>query len=230
MNSRYSGLALLAALVFAPAASAHPPGENLDEILGSKERYFQAVDVPARSFRLADPDGTTVTLADLSDKVVVLNFIYASCPDVCPLHAEVLADIQAMINQTPMKDLVQFISITTDPTNDTPDVLKAYGPVHGLDPGNWTFLTVKPGQAENATRELAEAFGHKFITTGNGYQTHGVVTHVIDRDGRWAANFHGLRFEPLNMVLYVNGLINKPHAAGKKPEPGWWERLKRLFQ
>src|SRR3546814_10249326 len=28
------------------------------------------------------------------------------------------------------------------------------------------------------------------------------------RGGRWAANFHGLRFNSVNMVLYINGLIN----------------------
>uniref|UniRef100_UPI0013D81A57 SCO family protein n=2 Tax=Pseudomonadota TaxID=1224 RepID=UPI0013D81A57 len=72
---------------------------------------------------------------------VVLHFIYTSCPDVCPLHAEKIAEIQKMVNSTPMKDQVVFTSITTDPSKDTPDVLKAYGPAHGLDPVNWLFLT-----------------------------------------------------------------------------------------
>jgi protein SCO1 len=31
---------------------------------------------------------------------------------------------------------------------------------------------------------------------------------VIDRGGRFAAKFHGLRFDPLNLVMYVNGLTN----------------------
>ena len=58
---------------------------------------------------------------------------------------------------------------------------------------------------------------------------HGVVTHVIDRGGRFAAKFHGMRFDPLNMVLYVNGLTNNvPKPA--KPEPGWWDSLKAMFR
>ena len=81
--------------------------------------------------------------ADFHGKVVVLHFVYASCPDFCPLHAEKLAEVQEMVNQTLMKDLVQFVSITSDPANDTPEVMRAYGPAHGIDPVNWVFLTVQ---------------------------------------------------------------------------------------
>ena len=154
------------------------------------------------------------------------SFIYASCPDVCPLHAEKLAQIQEMANQTPMKDHVQFISITTDPTNDTPDVLRQYGPAHGLDSSNWVFLTTKPGQPEDATRQLAEAFGHKFMKTEDGYQIHGIVTHVIDKDGRWRGNFHGLKFQPVNMVVFMNALANDHHHEGAASEIGFWSKVR----
>src|SRR3546814_12465882 len=72
-----------------------------------------------------------------------------------------------------------------------------------------------PGQPEDATRLPAEAHGHKFTETEDGYQVHSVVTHVFDREGRWRANFHGLRFEPTNLVLFMNALVNeadKPHG------------------
>ena len=46
-----------------------------------------------------------------------------------------------MVNQTPMRDRVSFIAITTDPKGDGPDVLKAYGAKQGLDPINFVFLT-----------------------------------------------------------------------------------------
>lgn len=50
--------------------------------------------------------------------------------------------------------------------------------------------------------------------------------HVTkDRDGRLAAKFHGLRFESMNMILYINGLTNAPHEAEKVADEGWWDRL-----
>ena len=230
MRTRYLALALLVAMVSVSSVEAHHPGADLDKVMGSKERYFQAIDRPAPAFELVDTKGNAVALSDYADKVVILHFVYANCTDICPLHTAKLAEIQAMINRTPMKDMVQFVGITTDPESDTPDVLEAYGANHGLGRVNAAFLTKRSAQGEDATRSLAEAFGHKFVKVGDGYQMHSIVTHIIDRGSRWAANFHGLGFEPVNMVLYVNGLINSARTPGAKPEPGWWGKFKGLFE
>ena len=221
-------LALALAVMTTSMASAHSL-KDLETMLGDKEKFFQPIDKRAPGFTLRNADGETVRLADLRDKVVVLHFIYARCPDVCPLHADRIAEIQQMVNQTPMKAQVQFISITTDPVNDNAKVLRDYGPAHGLDPVNWTFLTTAPDQPEDTTRRLAEAYGHKFSKTEDGYQVHGIVTHVIDREGRWRANFHGLKFEPVNLVLFVNALVNDVHRPDEHRQKSWWNRLRDLF-
>jgi len=210
----------------APSAPAHAPGE-LDRELLERERYFQPMNQEAPGFTLQDADGRTVRLADLRGKVVVLSFIYASCPDVCPLHSERIAEIQAMINQTPMKDQVQFVSITTDPARDTPEVLRDYGPAHGLASANWEFLTRAPGEPDDATLRLAEAYGLKFKLAEGGDQMHAVVTHVIDQTGRLRARFHSLKFESTNLVVFVNDLVND--AWSEKRKPGFWERLRGLL-
>jgi len=224
---RRAVLTTIAAAITAPAFG-HSTGE-LADLLGDKERFFQALDKETPDFTLSDADGKLYSPADFHGKVVVLHFVYASCPDFCPLHAEKLAEVQEMVNQTLMKDLVQFVSITSDPANDTPEVMRAYGPAHGIDPVNWAFLTAAPGQQEDATRKLVEAFGHKFTVTDYGFQVHGVVTHMIDKSGRRRANFYGLRFDPTNMVLFINALTNdsaKPHG---RSDPTMWERVKGLF-
>ena len=203
----------LAAAIAGSEAAAHSMQE-LEGELRERARYFQPLEGRAApGFTLRDADGREVSLGDFRGKAVVLHFIYASCPDACPLHADLVARIQAMVSRTPMRDLVQFISITTDPVNDTPEVLRAYGPAHGLDSANWVFLTSGPERPE-ATRELVERFGHKFSETEGGAQVHSVVTHVIDREGRWRANVHGLEFEPVNLVTYLNALTNDHHGPG----------------
>ena len=221
-------IALALALVAMPAA-AHHPGHQLDEVMGSREKYFQAVDKETPPFSLVDADGRAVTLADFKGKVVVLHYIYASCPDVCPLHADRIAEVQALVNASPMKDQVQFVSVTTDPKSDNREVMRGYGPAHGLDAANWSFLTITDGQPEDTSRELAKAFGHTFTKTKGNYQVHGVVTHVIDKQGRWRANFHGLRFAPVNLVLYVNGLVNEHTPPPQSQAKGWWDKLRELF-
>ena len=227
---RSHSIAISAALAVAGASNA--AAHSLDELeaqLGDREQYFQPIDKEAPDFTLQDAEGRAVALQDLRGKVVVLHFIYTNCPDVCPLHAERIAKIQEMVNQTPMRELVQFVTITTDPAHDTPEVMREYGPAHGLDPVNWMFLTSGPDRPEDTTRKLAERFGHTFTQTEEGYQIHGVVTHVIDREGRWQANFHGLEFEPTNLVVYVNALVNDAGTSHAHEPQSFWEAIRGWF-
>lgn len=226
---RLCAATLMLAAVTAPGLTAAHSLAEVEGELGGKERYFQPIDRAAPDFMLRDPAGRVVRLTKLRGEVVVLHFIYASCPDVCPLHAEKIAEIQAMVNRTPMKEQVRFVTITTDPLRDTPVVMQDYGPAHGLDPANWTFLTTLSDQPEDQTRRLAEAFGHTFTTTGDGMQMHGIVTHVIDQDGQWRGNFHGLEFEPTNLLVYLNAFVNRAQAPHPHVEPSLWERLRGLL-
>ena len=201
------GLALAAAV---PAqASAHSLKE-LEDQLTAREPYIQVVNRPAPDFALQDADGHMTSLKDLRGRVVVLYFIYASCPDVCPLLSEKIATIQQQINTTPMRDIVEFVAVTTDPERDTPNVLRAYGPAHGLDLVNWRFLTSGVDHP-TVTRELAKVYGLEFTPMGDGTLMHGLVTHVIDKSGNLRARFHGLKFKNISLILYVNALSNDTH-------------------
>jgi len=226
--SRRAVLGLAMTLLFAPSAFTHSLKE-VEQNIHDQEKYFQPVDSEAPGFTLQDADDRVVRLADFKGRVVVLNFIYINCPDFCPLQSEKIAEIQKMMNITPMKDQVQFISITTDPKRDTGQVLRDYGENHGLDAANWVFLTIAPGQAEDTTLKIAESYGLKFVVTKDGEQMHGVVTHVIDQDGRLRGRFHSLRFQNVNFVMYVNALINKVQMPHADDEPGFWAKLKEMF-
>ena len=196
--------------------------------MSRKERLFQPIGKPAPEFSLSDAGGRPVAAADFRGKVVVLHFIHASCRDACPPHADKIAEVQMLVNASPMRDSVRFLSITTDPVKDSPEVMRAYGRLHGLDPANWTFLTRSPGQPENATRRLAQAFGHTFSQAGDGSRPDGVVTHIVDKQGRWRANFHDLGFTSVNVVLYVNALVNDARHSPAE-QKGLWSRLRELF-
>jgi len=223
--SRRAVLCLMMTFPFAVQASSHSLKE-VEENLYEKEKYYQPVDVEAPGFALQDANGRTLKLTDFKGKVVVLHFIYTNCPDVCPLHAEKIAAVQKMVNITPMKGQVRFITVTTDPKRDAGQVLRDYGDNHGLDPVNWMFLTAAAGDPEDTTRRLAKAYGVEFRMAADGSeQMHGVVTSIIDQDGVLRARFHGLDFQNVNLVIFINALINKvqvPHADRK---PGFWERL-----
>ena len=199
---------MLASMGVAPAA-AHSL-KDLEGQLLKRERYVQMMSKKAPEFTLLDADGSRVRLSDFAGKVVVLNFVFTNCPDVCPLHSEAIASIQKAINPAPMKGLVQFVTITTDPKRDTPAIMKTYGSAHGLDPVNWVFLTSGPDKPA-VTRELAWRYGLKFMQTKEGYQMHGVVTHLIDKSGNLRGKYFGLKFNETNMIVHINALTNDNH-------------------
>lgn len=209
------GLALAAATA-APAA-AHSV-KALEAKILERETYVQMTDTPAPGFTLQDADGREVRLDDFKGKVVVLNFVYARCKDVCPLHSNVIASIQERINATPMRDAVQFVSIATD-TEDAPetaDIMRSYAARFGLDPVNWMFL-YRGLAPKDGTIKLAERFGLKFSYTEDGDQVHGVVTHVIDKRGVMRGRYHGLKFDPVNLIMHVNALTNEhDHGTARR--------------
>ena len=93
--------------------------------MAEKEEAFQRVgEAEAPSFELQDPDGEPVNLSDFEDKVVVLHFVDATCSGVCPPIAAKIAAIQSSLNSSPMESMVQFVSVTTDPADDNPDVMR----------------------------------------------------------------------------------------------------------
>ena len=201
------GLTMVVATI--TSATAHSLKDLEDKLL-KREAYVEIVNKKAPEFSLQEADGVQVRLSDFAGKVVVLNFVYTNCPDVCPLHSEAIASIQEAINATPMKDLVQFVTITTDPERDTLAVMLTYGPTHGLDPVNWVFLTSGPDKPV-VTRGLAGRYGLKFTPSKDGYQMHGVVTHLIDKSGNLRARYHGLKFNETNMIVHINALTNDYH-------------------
>lgn len=218
------GAFVAVAVAFAAADVAAHSLEEVEEGLSEREYYVQMVERPAPAFTLQDAGGRQISLADYRGKVVVLWFIYATCPDVCPLQSRVLAGVQEDINRTAMRDLVQFVAITTDPEQDTPEVLRDYGPAQGLDPANWVFLTKGPDQPDEITRELAKGYGVEFVPTDDGMQMHGTVTHLIDRDGVMRARYHGLKFNATNFIMHVNAMTND-YGRRDHPEPSFWDRL-----
>ncbi|MEH6527946.1 MAG: SCO family protein [Sneathiella sp.] len=230
MKTSYFFSVLLYSLVFAVTASANHPGSNLDDVISEKEAYFQAINEPAAPpFELVNAKGELKRLLDYNEKIVVLNFVFSNCAGVCPLHSARIADIQEKINVTPMRDMVQFISITTDPVNDVGSALEAYGETHGLDPVNWVFLTKKPSDPDDFTRKLAAEYGVKFQPEETGQQMHGVVTFIIDRDGRFAGKFHGLKFKSINLVLYLNGLSHHEMETEKNILTRRWDTVLHFF-
>lgn len=89
---------------------------------------------------LTTHEGRSVRFFDdlLDGKVVVISFIYTSCPDACPLETARLAGVQQALGGRVGQD-VFFYSISIDPARDTVEALARYAERFGAGPG-WLFL------------------------------------------------------------------------------------------
>jgi protein SCO1/2 len=122
--------ACLTALLMTPikTASAAPAYQR------SLERYT----VP--DVTLINQDGKRVKFAALvnSGKPVVVDFIYGTCTTICPVLSAGYTNFQRKLGADTRS--VQLVSISIDPENDTPAVMKKYLKNYRAQPG-WDFLT-----------------------------------------------------------------------------------------
>lgn len=89
---------------------------------------------------LINQDGKKVRLQSLlsSDTPVVVDFIYGTCTTICPVLSAGFINLQGKLGA--LNQNVRLISITIDPENDTPKVMKEYLKRYRAKPG-WDFLT-----------------------------------------------------------------------------------------
>jgi protein SCO1 len=82
--------------------------------------------------------------------VAVVNFVFTSCTDVCPLLTGTMASVRDRLGQDGLLGgKTQLVSLSVDPEHDTPEALAAYAERFGADPASWRFLTGDRAQIES---------------------------------------------------------------------------------
>jgi len=89
------------------------------------------------SFALTDQAGAPFGRERLLGAPTIVNFIFTSCPTICPLLTRKMHTLQ----DWSAGSAVRLVSFSVDPETDTPPVLRAYGEKHGADFARWTFVT-----------------------------------------------------------------------------------------
>jgi protein SCO1 len=97
---------------------------------------------------LLDSSGQTVTLAALTQrKITLLTFFYTYCVDPlgCPFAHATLAQLRDRVRTEPrLARRVRFVSVSLDPTHDTPKAIGDYAREFAIDPTfEWRFLTAR---------------------------------------------------------------------------------------
>lgn len=124
----------------------------------------------------------------MGDKLVLLSFIYAACSDVngCPLATQVLHKISRQLQKQPeLADKLRLLTLSFNPTHDTPEMMRHYGEGFKTGEFDWQFLTTRD---ETALQPILDGYKQNVqkIYDDNGQFTgtfsHLLRVYLIDKD------------------------------------------------
>jgi protein SCO1/2 len=135
-------------------------------------------------FSLVDQTGTKVTLSDFRDRVWIGNFIFTRCLATCPRQTSILVRLLGDLKQHRQLDDIRIVSITVDPTFDTPEILAGYARSHGAVSDRWKFLSGSRDEIWNLSKDgFKLAVGEDLQTAGSPI-FHSPHFVIVDRIGQ----------------------------------------------
>lgn len=157
-------------------------------------------------FSFVNQDGDTITQEDYKGKVFVAEFFFTTCPTICPIMNKNLVGVQEKFEDN---DDFGIASFSIDPTHDTPQVLKQYAEVYGIEHQNWHLLT---GDREEIYELANSGFN---IYAGEDPEAEGGFAHsgyfaLIDQEGyiRSREDKFG------NPIIYYRGSVERGKQVG----------------
>ena len=188
-------------------AQDQPPGQKPKPSMPSSLQPEAAASAPARSpaekyfsdVELINQDGQKMRFYSdvLKDKVVVIDTFFITCTSVCPPLNRNMEKVQEALGDRLGKDAF-LVSISVDPTADTPTRLKEYSGRFHARPG-WIFLTGKKENVDWALYKLGQ-----YVEDKDGHST--IIIIGNEPKGLWKKAF-GLA-KPDELIKIVEDVIN----------------------
>ncbi|MCE1229621.1 MAG: SCO family protein [Firmicutes bacterium] len=129
---------------------------------------------------LVNQEGAKVRLKTMieSGQPIVLDFIFGTCTTICPVLSAGFANLQAKL---PPDARIHLVSISIDPENDTPKVMREYLKRYRAKAG-WDFFTGK--------REDIDKVMYAFNAYIPNKMSHYPLTLIRDpKTGKWIRLF-----------------------------------------
>jgi protein SCO1/2 len=157
---------------------------------------------------LIDESGATRRLSEWRGRTLAITFIYTRCPlpDFCPLMDRQFADVQQLVtDDESLRGRVHLLSISFDPSYDTPAVLAAHTRKVGAAPATWSFLTGDEGDVAS----FAGHFGVSIMREGSdpGNVVHNLRTAIVDANGRLVKVVTGMQWSPAEFVTDLRSAV-----------------------
>ena len=163
-------------------------------------------------FTLTNQDNRPVTLNDLRGQVWVGDIIFTRCPGPCLKMTRQMQELQTAL---PPGSRAKLVSLTTDPTYDSPAVLKVYAQRFQADPNRWMFLTGNPAEIANlaidSLKLTAIAKKPEERQSAADLFVHSTIFVLVDKQARLRGIFEtsGEGIDPLRVQHEILGAVKK---------------------
>lgn len=189
-------------------AVARHPARSVRAMPGAQDagekRLREGDSVPA-DLSLTNQAGTSIQLGDFREKVLVLTFIYTRCPlpTYCPLMSKHFATLQPKL-RAQFGTRAHLLSVSFDPSYDTPAILREYAAKYTDRFDTWTFATGDSTEIE----QITSRFG-VFTQKEDGEIIHNLTTVVIGPDGTVHRIFRGNDWAPEDVMGAVRQVMEQ---------------------
>ena len=136
-------------------------------------------------FHLTNQNDRVISLADLRGKVWVADIIFTRCPGPCRTMTARMEELQ---NDVGAGEPVRFVTLTSDPENDTPAAMRKFAGQFQADSARWWFLT---GERKELRDLAVNDFKFTVVEKPPGDRTvpddlfiHSTWFALIDREGK----------------------------------------------
>jgi len=160
------------------------------------------------NFVLQNQDGKTIRFKDYRGKALLLTFIYTRCPlpEYCDLMSNNFAQIDRQLQQDPnLYAKTHLLSISIDPTYDTPQVLRSYGGAHTERYEKETFQHWEFASGEQV-RDAAQFFGLRYFADQDQI-IHGLRTVIVTPEGKVAKVYTNNEWKPEEAVTELKRVV-----------------------
>jgi protein SCO1 len=166
-----------------------------------------ALKLPLPAFELTNQRSEPFSMEKLRGKVWVADFIFLSCPTVCPKLTKRMVEIQHRTRN--LGDAFHLVTFTVDPENDTPERLAAYAYANRASPGRWSFLTGSLDAIEGTVvKGFKLAMGKEETSPGLFSIFHGERLVLVDQEGAIRGYYEADDQGMANLMRDIKILVN----------------------
>lgn len=124
-----------------PQKRIEPNGKVSSDIPSHSYPSLPVLSQLSHSLVLVDQHDQPFNIKSFAGKANLVNFVFTTCPNVCPLITRTMKGLEAELSQKPEWQAIQLLSISVDPEKDTPATLLGYANAYSINDNHWRFLT-----------------------------------------------------------------------------------------